>query len=331
MIRRTVKDIIGLPMRTNDNLFYSPRKLRGLGLVRTEWEIYLQHFAIEKRLSTVDDQLFQSISNCTEEMASCIKSLDVTGDSIKVLRASLRQRSFENWCNLKYQGAGVVHFATHTKSNDFVCNKNSLSTSEWVAAIKLNSNYANLNGVPGVENSSVLCRRCLKEKETISHVIGSCPSNNLLISSRHHGVKNQLTEVLRAKGFECFEEVYAVDSDGRARFNDIIAFEPKSKKAYIIDPTIRYETSNFEQDKLISVGKSNIYEKCIPFLAEKYADKYGKREWLVRGLWFGSRGTVGQSVLSLFHELGLNTSAIIKISEQILVKSIHIINNHIYT
>lgn len=115
--------------------------------------------------------------------------------------------------------------------------------SEWIAAIKLNSNYANLNGVPGVDNTSILCRRCLKEKETISRVIGSCRWNNLLINSRHHGVKNQVTELLQSKGFQCFEEVYALDTEGRSRFNNIIAFKPKSKKAYIIDPTIRYESN----------------------------------------------------------------------------------------
>lgn len=92
------------------------------------------------------------------EMSNCITSLGVNGDSTKELRQTLRLKCYENWCNLKYQGSGVVHFQKYTPSNDFIYNKNTLSSSEWVAAIKLNSNYANLNGVP--VSPSALCRKC---------------------------------------------------------------------------------------------------------------------------------------------------------------------------
>src|ERR1700744_2901413 len=88
----------------------------------------------------------------SSQIESCIQALNVVGDSTKTLRAALRNESFEKWCKLKYHGSGVIHYKTCTTSNDFVYNKNSLSSSEWVAAIKLNVNYANLNGVPGVED-----------------------------------------------------------------------------------------------------------------------------------------------------------------------------------
>src|SRR6202012_1015023 len=84
------------------------------------------------------------ISNCTEEMNACVQKLNVSGETSKALRAELHNLSFEQWCSMKYQGAGVTHFKNHTPSNDIVYNKNSLSSSEWVAAIKLSCNYANL-------------------------------------------------------------------------------------------------------------------------------------------------------------------------------------------
>lgn len=99
-------------MRTNDNLFYAPRRLRGLGLMKAS--------------STVDDQLFQSVSNCTEELESCVAASGVNGNSTKSLRTALRQKSYEDWYDLKYQGAGAIHFQTFVKGNDFVCNKNTL-------------------------------------------------------------------------------------------------------------------------------------------------------------------------------------------------------------
>lgn len=63
MIRRTVKSIIGLPQRTNDNIFYSPRKLRDLGLFRESWEIFHQHYSLASKLARINDGLFQAVSD----------------------------------------------------------------------------------------------------------------------------------------------------------------------------------------------------------------------------------------------------------------------------
>src|SRR5699024_4833043 len=70
-IRSTIKGIIGLPTSTPDGMIYAPRKYRGLGVLNCEWEKYLQHFAIAKRLSTVPDALFQEIYNAEAEMTEC--------------------------------------------------------------------------------------------------------------------------------------------------------------------------------------------------------------------------------------------------------------------
>ncbi|KAK9505486.1 hypothetical protein O3M35_009530 [Rhynocoris fuscipes] len=51
-------------------------------------------------------------------------------------------------------------------------------------------------------------------------------------------------ESLTNKGYTCYEEVYAVDDEGTARYADIIAFKPNSNEAYIIDPTVRYEVND---------------------------------------------------------------------------------------
>lgn len=128
---------------------------------------------------------------------------------------------------------------------------------------------------------------------------------------------------MRKLGFICFEEVYEVDTDGRSRFSDIIAFDPKSTKAFIVDPTVKYETSVGDQDQNVRQEKRFIYENFIPFYDEKYASVFGKRSWYVRG-------TFGQSVLDFFNEVNIDTSELKELSELILSKTIHIINNHIY-
>jgi len=124
--------------------------------------------------------------------------------------------------------------------------------------------------------------------------------------------------------------VYAVDSDGHSRFSDIIAFDPKNASAYIIDPTVRYETNDPDQDERIRQEKKSIYEKCIAFYSEKYVSKFGLRKWTVLGLWFGSRGCFGKSVIDFFNKFKLDESKLKELSELILIKTISIINNHIY-
>ena len=191
-------------------------------------------------------------------------------------------------------------------------------------------NYANLNGVPGATNTSNLCRRCNQQREIPCHVIGSCPSNNTQIISRHNRVKHRLTEQLQSKGFECFEEVHAYDSEGKNRFSDIIAFDKKSDAAYIIDPTVRYETNDLNQDEKVQAEKQSIYESCADFYQNKYSSKYGIREWEVIGLWFGSRGTISSGVISFSNRFNLDKPVINEISEQIMIDSIRILHMHIY-
>ncbi|CAH1405609.1 unnamed protein product [Nezara viridula] len=49
--------------------------------------------------------------------------------------------------------------------------------------------------------------------------------------------------------------------------------------------------------------KKNTYDKCIPFLKEKFRETFGEREFTVRGLWFGSRGTIPKRTRSFLEEL----------------------------
>lgn len=60
-------------------------------------------------------------------------------------------------------------------------------------------------------------------------------------------MKHRITTFLQDNGLHCYEEVYAIDSEGRSRFSDIIAFEPPPKKALICRP----------DNKILDVTKVN--------------------------------------------------------------------------
>ena len=107
-----------------------------------------------------------------------------------------------------------------------------------------------------------------------------------------------------------------------------ISFDPRTDEAYVIDPSVRFET-NRDMDAEVQDDKVRIYRGCIQDLARRYRH-YGERKFEVIGLWFGSRGAIGTGVLEFFERFRLDKKILPRIAEEILVASIGMINHHIY-
>src|SRR5699024_12207521 len=88
------------------------------------------------------------------------------------------------------------------------------------------------------------CRRCRAENETLPHVFGSCPYGESMRRARHDKLKHRITALLTKQGLHCQEEMHCTDENGSTRFIDIVAIDPNSSQAFIVDPTIRYETNS---------------------------------------------------------------------------------------
>ena len=104
---------------------------------------------------------------------------------------------------------------------------------------------------------------------------------------------------------------------------DIIAI--KNKSAYILDPTIRFE-SHAEQPLEVDTEKRNIYEPTIPF----YQEKYHVSQIEVIGLMVGARGTITSFFARKCKILGLKTGLMNEIAISALKGSIRILRNHLY-
>ncbi|KAK9506177.1 hypothetical protein O3M35_008158 [Rhynocoris fuscipes] len=139
------------------------------------------------------------------------------------MRHSLREDAFEQWNSCKFQGIGVHHFKENQLSNKFIYDKEALSGSGWTNAIKLSIKLCApswcFRGWPSTGTG---------EKETPAHLLGNCPHNMLLVTRR---VKHAVRDLLEARNFQCFEEVYAIDAEGPSRYIDIVAFDSRSKLA----------------------------------------------------------------------------------------------------
>ncbi|KAJ4447658.1 hypothetical protein ANN_09665 [Periplaneta americana] len=141
---------------------------------------------------------------------------------------------------------------------------------------------APVRAVPGRSRDGTRCRRCLNEIETLPHILGFCPYSEAVHNIRHHAVRSMLAEALKEVGFTVHQEVQGLATQGSVRRIDIIAI--KNNSAYILDPTIRFET-HADQPHEVDSEKKRIYEPTIPF----YKDKYSLSHIDVIGLMVGAR------------------------------------------
>ena len=94
---------------------------------------------------------------------------------------------------------------------------------------------------------------------------------------------------------------------------------------------MRYESNDKEQAWSIDKEKKTIYQKCIPYLTEKFREQFGEVEFRVHGLWFGSRGVIPPETSTILREIGLDLSSLPNLSETIILDSLGILHNHIYS
>jgi len=110
-----------------------------------------------------------------------------------------------------------------------------ISSSEWVAAMKMNANVAPVRGVPGRSQDGSRCRHC-SEYETLPHVLGFCSKGYLLRIGRHNRIRSLIAENLRKTGFTVVEEMICNATNGSIRRFDILAMDVNKNIGWILDP-----------------------------------------------------------------------------------------------
>ena len=245
--RGACKELIGLPHDCPNGMLYAPKKFRGLALMRASWEANIQHINICDTLLKVEDQHLHFVRDFAIEKASALSQLnvataDATNWSGRRIRNHLRNEAFQSWTKHTLRGKGVTLYSDLPKANSWVSNKKGLSSSEWTNALKMSCNISAVRAIPGRSFNTTRCRfpDC-NETETLGHVLGSCPKGELLINARHHKVRSTLALSLKSSGWETHEEVHCNSTDGSFRRADIIAINRRSEKAFILDPTVRFE------------------------------------------------------------------------------------------
>jgi len=83
---------------------------------------------------------------------------------------------------------------------------------------------------------------------------------------------------------------------------DIVILDLTKNKGMILDPILRRETNEDNQNKLVDKEKKSIYEPTVPFFKEKYQIN----NWGVHGLWFRALGTASPLLRDFFKNKALD-------------------------
>jgi uncharacterized protein YaaW (UPF0174 family) len=332
IIRSCVREILQLPGDTPNSFLYSDKKYKGLGIIRLEWEAYIQQF--NKCILLENSKVKLIPLSYEEEKNIILKTLNVNYSEFEGihihkirghhLRKILKNKEFEIWESHPQKGKGVTLFKEVPIANSWVYRKNGLSASEWRDCLKMTCNVVSVRTVPGRGPNTNRCRHC-NEFETLAHVLGSCRHNDLLINKRHNDVRKIIADELRKLELEVYEEVNCTSESGSTRRIDIIAIDRKNNKGWIVDPTVRFETT-IGQPKEVDEEKKAIYEPTVPFFEKKYTIE----NLTVIGLLFGSRGTLNKDYTYFRKKFKIP-----KLIDQVLVTSIlknsvSILRNHLY-
>lgn len=227
----------------------------------------------------------------------------------------------------KHRGAGTELFKECEYGNKFILNKSGITSSEWLSIVKMSCNVYPVRSLPGRSQDGPLCRHegC-KRRETLPHILGFCEKGELLRNKRHNDNRTIIANHLRQiEEYEVVEEIHCLQNNGSTRRADILCIEKKTRNAFIIDPTIRWEI-NTEQPEEVHREKCAIYEQCIPYFQEKH--KLNQIE--VIGLMLGARGTITSFFETIRQRFKLKKSIINELIISIIRGTNQIAHNPLY-
>lgn len=95
LIRQGVREICGLPADISIPVFYSGRKVCGLGMIRLRTSC-LQHFAIAQKHYEINNLSLKSIRDLTD-IVNCLHLENVTGQNAQAFRTELLAGKFNKW------------------------------------------------------------------------------------------------------------------------------------------------------------------------------------------------------------------------------------------
>ena len=216
--------------------------------------------------------------------------------------------AFADWSKQKVHGSGVETFQETAISNQWILHRPAaLPVNVHLDMVRSRINWLPVKAVPGCTNDDDRrCRHCRKHSqdaplETLSHIWGQCDKVKDMRTARHDRVVEMIARELK-QNEKC--EVTVEERTAEGLKPDLIIRAKDKSKAWIIDPTIRTETTTVE-----IADKNNEKVRKYSGVGEELRAE-GFKDVFVHGLWFGARGVVSKVGLALLNSLGIKQSVV---------------------
>jgi hypothetical protein len=125
-----------------------------------------------------------------------------------------------------------------------------------------------------------------------------------------------------------YEEVYCNSDAGSNRRVDIIAFHEGTRSGFVVDPTVRTESSQ-DQPEDVNTEKQGIYlyNECLPNLKEKY----NLKSLEVTGIFVGAKGTISKFFQRFCKDHKLPKQLLEDVAIIAVMGSHQILTSHLYS
>jgi hypothetical protein len=308
LIRRWLKETLRLPASVCSEFFYLPVKEGGLGIGKLYDIVGLAKVRLHGSFFRAGDECLRYLVEtqgsamysrwCNAmKLGSRPSAADINTRNVLMIDES-RIRLAET-----VHGSGSTVFRVSPITNQWLSGQTRIiKGSTYIRAIQMRTNTTPTRVSTSRGRDSIkTCRRCGLADETLVHILQTCPLTQGMRCRRHNNVCRKVSEKLRSKGFQVFNEQGLPSPGLQTNISrpDIIA--TRSDEAYVLDVTCVFESS--------STSLQDAYRrKVIRYkpLAETIKQKYKVQNVIFHGLCVGSRGAYDPKHLVVWHTIGFS-------------------------
>jgi len=308
LIRRWLKEILRLPQSVCSEFFYLPIKDGGLGVGKLYDIIGIAKIRLHASLIQAGDVCLRFLVETqgssmharwchAMKLSSRPSAVDINERKVLSTNES-RVRLSET-----VHGSGSELFRNSPITNQWLSGQTTIMKGNtFIKAIKMRTNTTpTLVSTSRGQETNKTCRRCGLADETLIHILQTCPITQGMRCHRHNNVCRKVSEKLRSKGFQVFQEQGIPSPELQTKISrpDLIA--TRGDQALVLDVTCVFESSaNCFQD---AYRRKVERYKC---LAETIKATYKVKDVVFHGLCIGSRGAYDPRHLHIWHSVGFS-------------------------
>jgi ribosomal protein L37E len=143
--------------------------------------------------------------------------------------------------------------------------------------------------------TTITCRRCGSQLETLAHVLGQCTHTKTKRIHRHDIRDFVATQTAKCDGVQVIEEPSVATSTGTLKPDLVVIHQ---KQVHVADVTVRHEDVGY-----LEQGHAEKVAKYTPLLNE-LAEQHQASPGMVLPVVVGTRGAIPKRTIASLQELG---------------------------